>query len=135
MSISKEQHMLSLLRSKLKTVPTKQEENFIVSAFEELLTLNTSQQQRLEILQQLTCEEWLTLIKIRPKWWIFRGPFSTEMYKEDYREQLILFLVKNPDLADLYFNDVAWETSKRCQPIREILMTDPRIIALRMAMI
>lgn len=110
------------------------EGDLFTSLIGDLLT-SVSVSNRDVLLSQLTCDDWLDLISLKPRWWIFRGPFSTEAYKEEYRERLIDFLLGHPDLADLYFCGADWMTSEACEPIREVLSTDPRIIALRMAMI
>lgn len=93
-----------------------------------------------ETLKNLPLEHWLKIIKQRPKWWIFRGPFSDECYNDQHRETLILFLMNNPDIADIYFSSATppsmyFSIAKRCKNVQDILFQDPRIAALVMMLI
>lgn len=86
-----------------------------------------------EVLKQLPLDYWFKIIKQRPKWWIFRGPFCKEAYKEEYREQMIQFLMENPTIADVYLHartDEFMGDHYGFKPVRENLLNDPRIAAL-----
>lgn len=88
-----------------------------------------------ETFLKLPLESWFKIIKRQPKWWVFRGPFNEEAYQEQYREQIIMFLIENPSIADLYFSEESFSVNVNCDPVRESLKTDPRISALIMALI
>lgn len=87
-----------------------------------------------EILNRLPLETWFKIIKRTPRWWVLRGPFG-DGYKEEYRESIILFLLENPNIADIYFTKVEFHIYKACEKVIENLSSDPRILALRMSLI
>lgn len=85
------------------------------------------------VLFELPLSTWFEIVKKRPLWWIFRGPFNREMYTEDMREEIIHFLCTELTLADIYLNTTMdWEVIRQCTEVKQSLLQDPRMQALRL---